>query len=74
MTLSAEGDSLPTDEKELLDDFGFVGCHSSRSNDLMTVTDMPQSLKSNLAKRQNEQSENRASDRLSSSLTLWSLR
>ena len=32
--LTAEADSLPTDEKELLDDCGLVGCHSSRSNDL----------------------------------------
>ena len=32
--LTAEADSLPTDEKELLDDNGLVGCHSSRSNDL----------------------------------------
>ena len=32
--LTAEADSLPTDEKELLDDYGLVGCHSSRSNDL----------------------------------------
>ena len=34
MILTAEADSLPTDEKELLDDYGLVGCHSSRSNDL----------------------------------------
>ena len=32
--LTAKADSLPTDEKELLDDYGLVGCHSSRSNDL----------------------------------------
>ena len=32
--LTAEADSLPTDEKELLDDYGLVGCHSSRSNDM----------------------------------------
>ena len=32
--LTAEADSLPTDAKELLDDYGLVGCHSSRSNDL----------------------------------------
>ena len=32
--LTAETDSLPTDEKELLDHCGLVGCHSSRSNDL----------------------------------------
>ena len=32
--LTAEADSLPTDEKELLDGYGLVGCHSSRSNDL----------------------------------------
>ena len=31
---TAEVESLPTDEKELLDDYGLVGCHSSRSNDL----------------------------------------
>ena len=34
MILTAEADSLPTDENELLDACGFVGCHSSRSNDL----------------------------------------
>ena len=34
MILTAEADSLPTDEKELLDDYGLVGCHSSRSNDM----------------------------------------
>ena len=32
--LTAEADSLSTDEKESLDDCGLVGCHSSRSNDL----------------------------------------
>ena len=32
--LTAEADSLPTDEKMLLDDYGLVRCHSSRSNDL----------------------------------------
>ena len=32
--LTAEPDSLPTDEKKLLDDYGSVGCHSSKSNDL----------------------------------------
>ena len=32
--LTSEADSLPTDAKELLNDYGFVGCHSSRSNDL----------------------------------------
>ena len=88
--LTAEADSLPTDAKELLDDYGSVGCHSSNSNDLsvharinssghirlnghqmkMTETDMPQSLKSNLARRQKEQPQNRASDRLSSSLLI----
>ena len=30
--LTAKADILPTDEKELLDDYGLVGCHSSRSN------------------------------------------
>ena len=74
--LTAEADSLPTDEKELFDNYGSVGCHSSRSNDLpvharlvrqdifafcgkhmlMTKTDMSQSLKSKLARRQKEQS------------------
>ena len=34
MSLTAEADSLPTDEKELLDDDGVVGFHSSRSNGL----------------------------------------
>ena len=32
--LTAEADRLPTDEKELLDDYGLVGRHSSRSNEL----------------------------------------
>ena len=32
--LSAEADSLPTDEKNLLDDYGLVGYHPSRSNGL----------------------------------------
>ena len=32
--LTAEADSFPIEEKELLDDHGLVGCHSSRSNDL----------------------------------------
>ena len=32
--LTAEIDSLPTDGKEMLDDYGLVGSHSSRSNDL----------------------------------------
>ena len=34
MIPTVEASSLPTDEKELLDDYGLVGCHSSRSNDL----------------------------------------
>ena len=34
MILTAEADSLPTDEKDLLDDCGLVGYHSSKSNDL----------------------------------------
>ena len=89
--LTGEADSLPKDEKELLNDCGFVGCHSSKSNDLsvharinslgknafygnqmlMTEMDIPQSLKSNLARPQTEQSRNRASDLLSSSYYLW---
>ena len=32
--LTAEADSIPTDEKALLVANGLVGCHSSRSNDL----------------------------------------
>ena len=32
--LTAEADSSPTDAMELLNDCGFVGCHSSRGNDL----------------------------------------
>ena len=32
--LTAEADSLPTDAMQLLEDYGLVGCHSSRSNDL----------------------------------------
>ena len=34
MILTVEADSLPTDAKQLLEDYGLVGCHSSRSNDL----------------------------------------
>ena len=34
MIVTAEAESLPTDEKELLEDYGLVGCHSSRSNDM----------------------------------------
>ena len=32
--LTAEADSLPTDARQLFDDYGLVGCHSSRCNDL----------------------------------------
>ena len=32
--LTSEADSLPTDDKKLLEDCGLVGCHSSRSIDL----------------------------------------
>ena len=32
--LTTEADSLPTDEKKLLDDYDLTGCHSSRRNDL----------------------------------------
>ena len=31
--LTADADSLPTDVKELLNDYDIVGCHSSKSND-----------------------------------------
>ena len=34
MILTADADSSPTAEKELLDDCGLGRCHSSRSNDL----------------------------------------
>ena len=34
MILTAEAESLPTDEKEFLDAYGLVGCQSCRSNDL----------------------------------------
>ena len=34
MIWTAQVDSRPTDEKELREDYGLVGCHSSRSNDL----------------------------------------
>ena len=36
--LTAEADSLPTDAIKLLSDYGFVGCHSNRSNDLSVHT------------------------------------
>ena len=42
-------------------------------NQMVTEMDMQQSLRSSLAKRQKEQPQNRASDRLSSYLTFWSL-
>ena len=95
--LTAEADSSPIDQKELLDDYGLVGCHSSRSNDLsyqstpelipqdmfafhgnkrMTKRDMLQSLRSSLAKDQRRQLHNchgLVSERLSISLTTWSL-
>ena len=32
--LTTEADSLPTDDKKLLDDSGFTGFHSNRSNGL----------------------------------------
>ena len=67
--LTAEAGSLLTDEKELIpqDLFAFHG------NQMMTETDMQQSLMSRLAKREKAQPQNRASDRLNSSSTLWSL-
>ena len=34
MILTAETDSLPTDARQLFEDYGLVGYHSSRSNDL----------------------------------------
>ena len=92
MILTAEADNLPTDEKGLLDDYGSVGCRSSRSNDLSVHARIDPSGFFRLLweaddrnghaaifevkfgkKRQIEQPQNRASDRLSSSLTLWSL-
>ena len=30
----AEADNLPTDTRQLLEDYGLVGCHSARGNDL----------------------------------------
>ena len=36
--LTAEADSLPTDARQLLEDYGLVGCHSSKSNDLSDHT------------------------------------
>ena len=76
--LTAEADSLPTDEKELLDDYGLVRCHSSRSNDLSVVNQMMTEnghaaiFEVKFGKK-TEQPQNRASDRLNSSLTVWSL-
>ena len=32
MILTADADSLSTDAKQLLEDYGLVGCHSSRGN------------------------------------------
>ena len=31
--LTSEADSLPTDTRQLLEDYGLVGCHSATSND-----------------------------------------
>ena len=36
--LTAEADSLPTDEKKLLEDYGLVGYSSSRGSDLSVHT------------------------------------
>ena len=33
MILTGESDSSPTNEKTLLEDYGLVGCHPTRSND-----------------------------------------
>ena len=49
------------------------GMFAFNGNQMMTEMDMPQSLRSSLAKRQKEQPQNRVSDQLSSFLTLWSL-
>ena len=46
--LTAEADSLPTDEKELLDNYGLVGCLSSRSNDLSVHARINSSRKNRL--------------------------
>ena len=35
MILTAEADSLPTDARQLLEDYGLVGCQSARSNNLL---------------------------------------
>ena len=40
--LTAEADSLPTDDKELLEDYGLVECHSRRSNDLSVHARIPE--------------------------------
>ena len=32
--LTSETDSFPTDTRQLLEDYGSVGCHSARGNDL----------------------------------------
>ena len=76
--LTAEADILPTDANKLLNDYGLVGrelipqdVFAFYGNQMLTTEmDMPQSLKSNLARRQKEQSENRASDLLSNSLLI----
>ena len=34
MISTGEAESLPTEAKELLHDYGLVGCHSSKSKDL----------------------------------------
>ena len=60
MTFQSTQEMIPQDF------FAFHG------NEMMTEMDMQQSLSSSLEK-QTEQPQNRASDRLSSSLTLWSL-
>ena len=38
--LTAEADSLRTGDKELLDDYGLLGCHSSRSNDVSVTPEL----------------------------------
>ena len=87
--LTAEADSLPTDARELPHVYGFVGCHSTRRNDLSVHARIDSSRFFRLLwestsfemvfdvkfciKRQIEQLKHRARVRLNNSSTTWSL-
>ena len=75
--LTAETDSLPTDAKELLNDYGLVGCHSSRSNDLSVHARINSSgffaFYGNEMMTEKDMPQSLKSNLASSSLLIWSL-